>query len=142
MSAERGVMSERVLNSSLRTPHSSLYYSLIKVDDAGAGREADAEADDDRRAGAVVLPGEHEARRGARQVAVVLQDLVGGAHLRRAYGDGELRADAVEDFLAAGVNQTTAHVLYLRDGRVGECVHATHARDSVVRAAAVHAGAA
>src|SRR5205085_10154646 len=93
----------------------STHHLLIEVDDSGAGREADAEADDDGGAGPLVLLGEHEAGGGARQVAVVLQDLVGGAHLSRAYGDAELRADAVEDFLAAGMNQTTAHVLYAGD---------------------------
>src|ERR1044071_5645194 len=116
------------------TPRRRFYpSSLTEVDDARAGGEADAEADDEGGAFAVFALGEHEAGGGARKVAVPLQDLVGGLHLLGAGREVELRADAVEDLLAARVDETALHVFEVGDGRGGVCEDAAHGRHGVVR---------
>src|SRR5687768_15009838 len=88
---------------------------LVHAHQTCARGEADAESDDHRRAGPFLLARQHKAGRSAGKISEVLKHVIRLVYFRRFRVDVELRADAIENLLAARMNHAVVHFAYVFD---------------------------
>ena len=80
------------------------------IHDSRARRKPHAKANHNCRTAPVVLFGQHETGRSAREVSVVLQDFIRTLNLGGVRFEMQLRADSVEYLLASRMDETVVYL--------------------------------
>src|SRR5215210_9038749 len=90
----------------------------VEIHNSGAGSKSHSKTHHYRRSRPSILFSQHETCRSAREIAVAFQHLIGTVHFGGVWLQVELRTNAVENLLAAGVDQAIVNLGHIRDWRI------------------------